>query len=181
MSGFPGSGGRGGRGGRGGGRGGYGMGPGADTAHLRQDHFNLIVLLNLAHIPSSGARTLMIYTSLRKFACICPHIYVCILHVCLNFRLFVCMFVFLVCIFAVCSYVCTDVCMRVCTPACMCHYMNTCIHTLIYTSIYILTHVHTYLRAASRLQRLPGPLTSEKLDGGDAHLRERIIKVQTEI
>ena len=32
-------------------------------------------------------------------------------------------------------------------------------------------------RAASRLQRLPGPLTAEKLDGGDALLRERIIKV----
>jgi len=178
MSGFPGGGGRGGRGGRGGGRGGYGMGPGADTAHLRQDHFNLIVLLNLAHIPSSGAHWWYIHLCANS-PVFYPHIYMCMLHVCLNLRLFVCVFVFLVCIFAVCSYVCTDVCTRVCTPACMYDYMNTCIHALIYTSVYTLTHAHTYLRAASRLQRLPGPLTSEKLDGGDAHLRERIIKVQT--
>jgi hypothetical protein len=33
-------------------------------------------------------------------------------------------------------------------------------------------------RAASRLQRLPGPLTAEKLDGGDGLLRDRIIKVR---
>ena len=37
-----------------------------------------------------------------------------------------------------------------------------------------------HLRAASRLQRLPGPITSEKLDGGDSLLRQRIIKAGDE-
>jgi hypothetical protein len=37
-----------------------------------------------------------------------------------------------------------------------------------------------HLRAASRLQRVPGPLTAEKIDGGDPLLRERIIKAGDE-
>ena len=37
-----------------------------------------------------------------------------------------------------------------------------------------------HLRAADRLQRLPGPLTAQKLDGGDPFLRERIIKIGDE-